>query len=460
MSFDVKQEELIIKPYKTDNTIYVRQQKGKFQNIRRYTGMFFILIFVLFPFIRFQGKQAILLDVASQQFHIFGITLFPQDFTVLAWLFIVGAFVLFFFTTWLGRIWCGYLCPQTVWVFMYIWVEEKIEGSRNQRIKLDKQPMSAEKVRKKLAKHSIWFLMSFFTATTFMSYFMPVDELYGGLLYLEWSGLVWFWVGLFTLCTYGNAGWLREKMCVYMCPYARFQSAMFDKDTLLVAYDAGRGEGRGRRKRKEDYKAKGLGDCVDCNLCVEVCPTGIDIRNGLQYECINCGACADACDQTMSKFNYPTGLISYTSENALIGKKAHVLRPKILGYGAITTIAVCLMVFTMSARVPLEVSVLRDRNVLYRVNYLDEVENSYRLNVTNKSQQEREFQISVNGIESLRNSVADTVKVAPGEMLTVPMTLTSDRSNLLQKVTDVELVITALDDNEVTLVKETRFYSD
>jgi len=460
MSFDVKQENLIIKPYKTDNTVYVRQQKGKFQQIRRYTGMLFILLFVLLPWLNFNGHQAILLDVASQQFHIFGVTLFPQDFTVLAWLLIVGAFLLFFITTWLGRIWCGYLCPQTVWVFIYIWVEEKIEGSRNQRIRLDKAELSADKVRKKALKHAIWLLISFFTATTFMSYFIQVEVLYGELVRLQWSGLVSFWVGLFTLCTYGNAGWLREKMCIYMCPYARFQSAMFDKDTLLVAYDKGRGENRGRRKRKEDYQAKGLGDCVDCNLCVEVCPAGIDIRNGLQYECINCGACADACDQTMAKFNYPKGLISYTSENALAGSKAHVLRPKILGYGAISAIALCLMVFTMSVRVPLEVSVLRDRNVLYRVNYLDEVENSYRLNVTNKSQQERSYQISVQGITGIKNSVKDTVSVQAGEMLTIPMTLTSAREHLSEKVTDLQLVITALDDREVSLVKETRFYSD
>jgi len=460
MSFDVKEEHLIIKPYKSDSSVYVREQKGKFQKIRRYTGMLFILVFALIPFIQFNGKQAVLLDVANQQFHIFGVTLFPQDFTVLAWLFIVGAFILFFITTWLGRIWCGYLCPQTVWVFMYIWVEEKIEGTRNQRIKLDKSELSANKVGKKAIKHTIWLLMSFFTALTFMSYFVNTTELYGELVRFEWSGVVSFWVGLFTLCTYGNAGWLREKMCIYMCPYSRFQSAMFDRDTLLVAYDAKRGESRGRRKRKEDHKAKGLGDCVDCNLCVEVCPAGIDIRNGLQYECINCGACADACDQTMEKFNYPKGLISYTSENALEGNKAHVLRPKILGYGLISTIALCLMVFTMSIRVPLEVSVLRDRNVLYRVNYLDEVENSYRLNVTNKSQLEKQYVISVEGIKNIKSSVQDVVVVKAGEMLTVPLTLTSNRNDLDKSVTDLTLVIKAVDDDEVRLEKETRFYSD
>ena len=361
MKFDIKEEQMIIKPYKTDDGIYVRLQKGLLNNIRKYTGSFLILLFILIPFIPYQGKQAILLDVAEQQFRIFSITFFPQDLTVLAALFMVGAFALFFFTTWLGRVWCGFMCPQTIWMFMYVWVEEKIEGNRNQRIRADKQPLTKDKFKKKAAKHTIWLLMSFITATTFMSYFIPVKTLYTELFTLEWSALVSFWVGFFTLCTYGNAGWLREKMCVYMCPYSRFQSAMFDKNTLLVAYDKVRGESRGRRKRNADHKAEGLGDCVDCNLCVEVCPSGIDIRNGLQYECISCGACIDACNQTMERFNYPQGLISFTSENALAGNHVSVFRPKILAYGALTMVMFVLMGFFIATRSPIEASILRDQ---------------------------------------------------------------------------------------------------
>lgn len=459
MPFDIKEEHLIIKPYKNENSVYVRQQKGKFQRLRRYTGMLFIVIFVLLPWLSYNGSQAILFDIANQKFHIFSLTLFPQDFTLLAWLLIVSAFVLFFVTTWLGRIWCGYLCPQTVWVFIYIWLEEKIEGSRNQRIKLDNSAFSLSKIRKKVTKHLLWIMLSFITATTFISYFIPVNTLYMELVTFQWSGLVCFWIGFFTLCTYGNAGWLREKMCIYMCPYSRFQSAMFDRDTLLVAYDSKRGENRGRRKRKEINRVSTLGDCVDCNLCVEVCPAGIDIRNGLQYECINCGACIDACDQTMDKFNYAKGLINYTSENALSGKKAKLLRPKILGYGAITCLALCLMVFTFSTRIPVEVSVSRDRNILYRVNYLDEIENSYLLKITNKSQRDQKFNISVKDKVAVKTSLGQSVLIPAGEMLAVPMTLTIERKYISDKVTDIQLLISSLD-HETALTRETRFYSD
>ncbi|WP_281560352.1 cytochrome c oxidase accessory protein CcoG [Thalassomonas sp. RHCl1] len=460
MKFDFKEEDLIIKPYKTQGPVYIRKQKGLFQKIRRYTGVIFVLLFVLLPWITYQGKQAILLDIGKQQFHFFSITLFPQDFTLLAWLLMIAAFLLFFITTWLGRIWCGYLCPQTVWSFTYIWIEEKIEGTRNQRMRLDKSPLSAGKAGKKLLKHAIWLTLSFLTATTFITYFVPATGLYNGLLELEWSGLVTFWVSFFTLCTYGNAGWIREKMCIYFCPYSRFQSAMFDQDTLLVAYDKKRGENRGARRRKEDPRQLGLGDCVDCNLCVEVCPAGIDIRNGLQYECINCGACIDACDQTMDKFGYAKGLISYTSENALAGKKSPLLRPKILGYGSLSIFFVVLMGITMYARVPVEVSVLRDRNVLYRTNYLDEVENSYQLKLINKSQHAQRYQLAVLGVDEVKSSVTKPITVAAGEMLSVPVTLTVAREHIKHKVTNLQFVIQAENNAEIHLLKETRFYSD
>ncbi|MBO9491161.1 cytochrome c oxidase accessory protein CcoG [Endozoicomonas sp. G2_1] len=458
MKFDIEAENLIIKPYKDDNGIYVRKQKGKFQKIRANVGWILMALFVVIPWFRYQGEQAILLDIANQQFTFFSVTLFPQDFPILAWLFIVGAFLLFFFTTWLGRVWCGYMCPQTVWSFIYIWFEEKFEGTRNQRIKLDQQPWSFDKLKKKALKHGAWLTIAFLTSLTFMSYFIPVTELYAGLASFTWSGLVWFWIGLFTLCTYGNAGFLREKMCIYMCPYSRFQSAMFDKNTLLVAYDKARGENRGRRKRNADPKALNLGDCVDCNLCVEVCPVGIDIRNGLQYECINCGACADACNQTMEKFGYQPDLISYTSENALKGKKEHLLRPKILGYGALSIAFVSAMVVFLATRVPLELSVLRDRNALYRENFQGDIENTYTLNITNKSQQDRVYRLSVTGLKDLELNVEQPVTVKAREMLTLPVTITAPDGVMEQSVMPIRIHINALEQNDISLTKDTSFY--
>ncbi|WP_448553474.1 cytochrome c oxidase accessory protein CcoG [Thalassotalea montiporae] len=459
MKFDIKEEDMIIKPYKHDEGIYVRLQQGFYAKLRKYSSMILMLIFVLIPWIPYQGQQAILLDVAAQQFRIFSITFFPQDLTALAALFMVGAFALFFFTTWLGRVWCGFMCPQTIWMFLFIWVEEKIEGNRNQRIRLDKQEWNADKIKKKGAKHLIWLVLSFFTAVTFMSYFIPVKTLYSELFTLSWSGLVYFWVGLFALCTWGNAGFLREKMCIYMCPYSRFQSAMFDKNTLLIAYDKVRGENRGRRKRKDDPKALGLGDCVDCNLCVDVCPAGIDIRNGLQYECISCGACVDACNQTMSQFNYSQGLIRFTSENALAGKHVSPFRPKIAAYGAFTLAMFVLMGFFIATRSPIEASVLRDRNVLYRTTFDGHIENSYQLKLTNKLQHAESFTLSIEGQEDIELSLSEPLNAQALEMLVVPFTLTAPPEQLPQGVTSLNIRITANNSDEVDVTKSIKFYA-
>lgn len=460
MKFDIKEEDLIIKPYKQDQNIYVREQKGRFQQYRRVLNWVLMLTFILVPFIPYQGQQAVLFDVANQQFRLFSLTLWPQDFMLVAGLFMAGAFALFFVTNWLGRVWCGYVCPQTVWTLMFIWVEHKIEGTRNQRIKLDNSALSNKKALKKTIKHTIWLIMSILTATTFMSYFVPVYQLYGDLILWQSSGLIVFWVFLFALCTYGNAGWLREKMCIYMCPYSRFQSVMFDKDTLLVTYDSQRGENRGPRKRSDDPKSKNLGDCVDCNLCVEVCPAGIDIRNGLQYECINCGLCIDACNQTMTKFGYAKNLIQYTSENNSNGQPTNPWRLKLVGYAVFTLAIFVIMAIWLAVRVPLEVSVLRDRNTLYRMNFEGLIENPYTLTISNKTQQLQRFTIEASGIEQAQLHGPKTVSVLPGVMQKVPVTLVADGYDLSQKVTDITFTVTALDDASLSLSKTSKFYKN
>ncbi|WP_105168385.1 cytochrome c oxidase accessory protein CcoG [Pseudoalteromonas sp. T1lg23B] len=460
MKFDIKEEDLIIKPYKTSGPIYIREQKGYFQRIRRYLSWFLILIFVGLPWLNYQGQQAILFDVAHQQFRIFSATFLPQDFMLLAWLFMAGAFALFFVTNWLGRVWCGFICPQTVWMLMFTWVEHKVEGTRNQRIKMDKGDWDLSKIRKKLTKHSIWLFMSLFSATSFMAYFVPVTTLYGDMLSLQWSGLICFWVFLFTLCTYGNAGFLREKMCTVACPYSRFQSVMFDKDTLVVSYDALRGEQRGRRKRKDNPSSLGLGDCVDCNLCVEVCPAGIDIRNGLQYECINCGLCVDACDQTMDKFGYKKGLISYKSENQIAGKQTKLFRFKLIGYAMLTLVVIATMALWLVLRTPLEVSVIRDRNVLYRLDYRGIVENPYTLSIINKSQQTLHYNIGLNGFYGANLVAPSNIKIAAGQMLLVPVTISADQYYLKHKVHKVTFIVSSVEDSTIQLDKTSYFYSE
>ena len=381
--------------------IYVRAQKGKWQQLRKVMGWFFMLLFALGPWISWNGHQAILIDVEQQRFQIFSTTIWPQDLTLLALLLMVAAFALFFITTFLGRVWCGYLCPQTVWTFLFIWFEEKLEGSANKRRQLDKSPWNFNKVWRKSAKHLAWLAVSLFTGFTFIAYFVPARELAVDLLTFSTSFWIGFWVLFFAFCTYGNAGWMRTIMCTHICPYARFQSAMFDKDTYTVSYDVERGESRGPRPRKADPKKLGLGDCIDCNLCVQVCPAGIDIRDGLQYECINCGACVDACDQTMDRMGYERGLISYSTEHKLRHRETHVARPKLIGYGVVMVLMLAAFAYMASNIMPMGIEIIRDRNQLYRETAEGLVENTYTLKIMNKTLTTETYRLNVEGMDDV-----------------------------------------------------------
>ncbi|WP_440055894.1 cytochrome c oxidase accessory protein CcoG [Pseudoalteromonas sp. T1lg65] len=458
MKFDIKQEQLIIKPYNHDEPIVIREQKGRFQRVRRVLGWLLMMLFIAIPWLQYNQQQAVLLDIGKQQFRIFGVLFLPQDFMILAWVFMTGAFTLFFITAWLGRVWCGYTCPQTIWMLMFTWVEHRIEGTRNQRLKLAKSQWNANKLVRKVSKHVIWLLISLFTATSFLAYFVPAKTLYTQMFELQWSGLLSFWVFLFTVCTYGNAGFLREKMCTVACPYSRFQSVMFDKNTLLVSYDSERGESRGKRKRRDDPKQQGLGDCVDCNLCVEVCPAGIDIRNGLQYECINCGLCIDACNDTMGKFGYAKDLIKYQSERQQQGKKQKPLTLKLLGYGLLSLALVVIMIVWVFNRTPLELSVLRDRNTLYRVDYLGNVENTYTLNIINKTQSSMTYMVSFNGLQGAKLDAPTEVTVAAGEMLQLPVTIVANSKDVSERATEIEFAVESSQHPEVFITKRSMFY--
>ncbi|MFN9728980.1 MAG: cytochrome c oxidase accessory protein CcoG, partial [Pseudomonadota bacterium] len=321
--------------YQSAAKIYPHEVDGRFQRLRKAAVFWLLGMFYLFPWLSWDGRQAVLFDLPARQFHVFGLTFWPQDFIYLSMLLMMAAFALFFFTALAGRLWCGYACPQTVWSETFLWIERWTEGSRNQRMKLDAAPMSWDKFRRKASKQFLWIAFAAWTGFTFVGFFTPVRELGASLLALEvgpWEG---FWMLFYGAATYGNAGYLREQVCKYMCPYARFQGAMFDRNTLVISYDAARGEPRGARKRSADPRSLGLGDCIDCTVCVQVCPTGIDIRNGLQYECIGCAECIDACNYVMGKAGMPKGLIRYSTERALTehyaakGIWGHVLRPRV-----------------------------------------------------------------------------------------------------------------------------------
>ena len=392
--------------YETQKKIYPRSISGFFASWRWAMVFLTQLVFYGLPWLEWGQRQMVLFDLGARRFYIFGLVLYPQDFIYLTALLIISALSLFLFTAVAGRLWCGFACPQTVYTEIFMWLEHKIEGDRSARLRLDASPWTFEKIRKKSLTQVSWIAVSVWTGFTFVGYFVPIRELGAELMALQGTWQI-FWVVFYGFATYGNAGFLREQVCKYMCPYARFQSAMFDPDTLIVTYDEARGEQRGPRVKTTDYKAKGLGDCIDCTLCVQVCPTGIDIRDGLQYECIGCGLCVDACNTVMDKMHYPRGLIRFSTQNAVSKGWAksellrRVLRPRVLIYTAIL-VALCVgMLASLVTRTPLKVDVVRDRAALSRIVAGGKLENVYRLQIMNATEATQRYRIAAQGLQGL-----------------------------------------------------------
>jgi len=381
--------------YRKEPKVYPRRVMGRFARLRDLAMYVLLGLYYILPWVTVGEHQALLFDLPARKFYIFGLTFWPQDFIYLATLLISAGLSLFFFTALAGRLWCGYACPQTVWTEAFLLMERWAEGNRQRRMKLDAAPWNMEKVLRKGAKHFLWLTFSMWTGFTFVGFFTPIRELAGHIFTLSLGPWETFWAIFYSFATYGNAGFLREQVCKYMCPYARFQSAMFDRNTLVISYDTDRGEPRGSRRRGIDRNSAGLGDCIDCTLCVQVCPTGIDIRDGLQIECIACAACIDICDQVMDKMEYPRGLIRYTTENALHGQPARVLRPRVVIYATLLVVIVGGTLWSMSHRKPLRADLIRDRNALYRELPGDIIENVYTMKVTNMDVKAHTFRLTV-----------------------------------------------------------------
>ncbi|MFL1453453.1 cytochrome c oxidase accessory protein CcoG [Marinobacter sp. GN3S48] len=443
--------------YASRKKIYVKEVKGFFQRIRNVSLLVLMGMYFLFVWLTLDGQPLILFDLPAREFHLYGLTFYPKDFFLLSGLLIIAAFGLFFITTLFGRVWCGYTCPQTVWTFIFMWVEERIEGSRNKRMKLDKSPRSAEKVVKKSLKHTAWLLIALATGLTFVGYFYPIRELITDLGTLQANGWAYFWVGFFTLATYLNAGWMREQVCLYMCPYARFQSVMFDPDTRVVSYDPNRGEPRGGRKKGVDPDELGLGDCIDCGQCVQVCPTGIDIRDGLQYECIGCALCIDACDEIMDKMDYPRGLIRYTTESELEGRPSKLMRPRTFGYGAVLALMIGAIVFVLATRVPAQLDVIKDRGAPFGFNGQGRVENSYTLKIANMTEVPQTFDISVSGMEGIQLLTDTSVEVDSGENRALPTVVDVAPETITQSNNVIRFRITSQTDESLIIETESRF---
>ncbi len=444
--------------YESRKKIYVKDITGLFQQIRKFSLWLLMLAYFSICWISIDGQQLLHFDLPARKFHIYGMTFWPQEFVLLSILLIICAYGLFFITTLFGRVWCGYTCPQTAWTFIYMWIEEKVEGSRNQRMKLDKAAFSFNKVLKKSIKHVLWLLVAFATGLTFVGYFYPMRELVPDIFTFSIdNSWALFWIGFFTIATYVNAGWLREQVCLYMCPYARFQSVMFDADTLVVSYDKERGDPRGSRKRNADYKEQGLGDCVDCGMCVQVCPTGIDIRDGLQYECIGCALCIDACDSIMDKMNYDKGLISYTTEHRLEGKTSHIFRPKSIAYAGLLTVMIGAFAYALITRIPLELDVIKDRGALYQLTGMGQIENAYTLKIMNMTDKDQNFKLSVSGLEGLKISTATDFQVRAGEVYTLPTNVEVDPKHMKDSTYDIDFIIQSVDDATLKAESESRF---
>jgi cytochrome c oxidase accessory protein FixG len=421
--------EQVIWLYEKQKKIYPRAVSGWFAGWRWALVWATQLVFYGLPWLEWNARQAVLFDLAARRFYIFGFVLYPQDFIYLTALLLISAYALFLFTAVAGRLWCGYACPQTVYTEMFLWIERVFEGDRMKRMKLDAAPWSLDKLWRKGGKQVAWIALALWTGFTFVGYFTPIKTLWAEAFTLNFGPWEWFWVLFYGLATYGNAGFLREQVCKYMCPYARFQSAMFDKDTLIVTYDAERGEPRGTRGRSTDLKAANLGHCIDCGLCVQVCPTGIDIRKGLQYECIGCAACIDVCQGVMDKMQYPHGLIRYDTQNGLAQHLSRgqewrrVLRPRVLVYSAILVVVSTAVLASLVMRTPFMVDVVRDRAALARIVDAGRIENVYRLQIMNAREQSQRYRVTVGGIAGaqLVGAGADEIEVGPAAARWVPV---------------------------------------
>ncbi|WP_332670867.1 cytochrome c oxidase accessory protein CcoG [Aromatoleum sp.] len=461
--------------YQKTGKIHPRTTAGRYNSLRRAMVWFSQLLFYGGAWLSWDGRQAFLFDIAERKFYLFGLVLWPQDALLAAVLLIIAATALFLVTAVAGRLFCGFACPQTVYTSIFRWVEARVEGDHIARLRLDEAPVSARKLRLKAAKHGAWLAIAAWTGITFVGYFTPIRELLWNLGPGDlgpWEG---FWVFFYGAFTYLQAGFAREMVCLHMCPYSRFQGVMFDADTRTISYDARRGEPRGRRGAAKLAAATGGdaanpiaragGDCVDCTLCVQVCPTGIDIRDGLQYQCINCGLCADACDDVMTRIGSSPGLIRMASESELAAPalppasaRARAWRsPRALTYVAGLVVFSVLGASMLVNRTPLIVDVLRDRSALLREGTDGNVENAYTLKLMNLLERPREFRVAVEGPAGVHIAGRDTFAVDGGSVLPVPITVASSAAAGLNGRQEIRFRITAVDEPALAVTEASSF---
>ena len=450
----------VIQMYAAREQIYPREASGRYATLRWLCVWLTQIVFYGLPWLRWNDRQAVLFDLGARKFYLFGVVLWPQDFIYLAALLIICAYLLFLLTAIAGRVWCGFACPQTVYTEIFLWIERQIEGPRSARMRLDKQPLTVGKLARKTGKHVAWAVVALWTGFTFVGYFTPVRVLAGEVMSLGLGPWEWFWILFYSLATYGNAGWMREQVCKYMCPYARFQSSMFDKDTLIITYDQQRGEPRGAWSEVQGDS----GDCIDCKLCVQVCPTGIDIRKGLQYECIGCAACVDACNGVMNKIQRPLGLIRYSTDHALENNlsiaqiRRRAMRPRVLIYCAILLTIVSVFFTALALRMPLKLDVIRDRGAMGRELETGQIENVYRLQIMNTSETAHDYRISVSGIPGITLAHDVIAHLDSTTTRAVPVSVQIDRGSGQPGSNKIRFSVTAVDAADLTASEKAVFF--
>ncbi len=445
--------------YKKREKIYPRKVHGIFDKLRILSVFGLLGIYYLLPWLQLDGRQAVLFDLPNRKFYLFDIVIWPQDFFYLTLLLIIAAIALFFFTNLAGRLWCGYACPQTVWTEVFIWLERAIVGNRPKQLKIDKASWAnPEKIIRVSGKHLSWILFSLWTGFTFVGWFSPIGDLFGRMLSFELGSWELFWILFYSFAVWGNAGFLREQVCLYMCPYARFQSAMFDKDTLIITYDDKRGNPRG--KLSQGNTVVGNGDCIDCEICVQACPTGIDIRDGLQYECIACAACIDACDDVMDKIGKPKGLIKYSTENALKTGKTNVLRPLSIMYGGLLLIFVLGFFYAISTRLPLELNIVRDRKSLFQETDEGLIENVFEIRMMNMDAKAHDFELSVapGDFKQVQLKSATTkITLESGQIDEMPVRVIVNPDEIKSRSSKIFFELKASDDSGLQIKEPAKF---
>jgi cytochrome c oxidase accessory protein FixG len=411
--------------YKAREPIFPKAVSGFWRRFKWRVLILALAAYYVTPWLRWDRgphapDQAVLVDLANRRFYFFFIEIWPQEFYYIAGLLIMAGIGLFLITSSVGRAWCGYFCPQTVWTDLFMWVERRIDGDRNAQIRLHKQGWTPEKIRKRVAKHGVWLLIALATGGAWVFYFDDAPTLARELATGQAPAVAYITIAVLTFTTYSLAGLMREQVCVYMCPWPRIQGAMLDENSLTVTYNDWRGEPRARHRKKAVAEGLPVGDCVDCNACVSVCPVGIDIRNGQQLECITCGLCIDACDNVMAKLDLPRGLISYSTfkdyESAKAGAPPFVaawrriLRPRTLIYFALWSAIGLFMLATLTGRDRLDLNVLHDRNPLYTLLSGGEVRNGYTVKTLNMIAEPRRFRLALEGLPEAEMSLAGSTE--------------------------------------------------